>query len=220
MVKRLGIVDIYPKPADTLIVDVSRVFYHTVLSHGGSPSDLIASIEERLSNYSDAIKKIVVFDKYQDISAKDHDRMRRASEVVIDYDFSIASHLPKRDAVMKSKLNKRKLASVLGTFDLGKSTTVETRDDCTFLHDEADVTMVSFVLEAAKSGQSVIRVLSDDTDVFVLLVYWMNRANLLCKVQMEHWDESVLDIKVTCAYLGQKCLQLPGMHALRGCDTT
>ena len=58
-----------------------------------------------LSNYPDA-NKVVVFDKYQDVSAKDHERMRRASEVVIDYELSVASHLPKRDAIMKSKSNK------------------------------------------------------------------------------------------------------------------
>ena len=37
---------------------------------------------------------------------------------------------------------------------------------------------------------------------------------------MERWDGSVLDIKATCNNLGQKCLHLPGMHALSGCDTT
>ena len=72
---------------------------------------------------------------------------------------------------MKSKSNKRKLASVLGTFNLGKNTTMETCDDGSFQLDEVDDTMVSFVLEAAKSGQRVIRVRSDDTDLFVLLVY-------------------------------------------------
>ena len=36
-------------------------------------------------------------------SAKDHERLRRASEGVIDYELSISSTLPKRDAVMKSK---------------------------------------------------------------------------------------------------------------------
>ena len=170
LVKRLGVVVTSPKSADTIIVDVSQLFYHIIWPHGGSPSELIASIEELLSKYSEATKKIVVFDKYHDISAKDHERMRRASEVVIDCDLSIASHLPKRDAIMKSKSNKRKLASVLGTFNLGENTTVETGDDCIFKHDEADVTMVSFVLEATKSGQSVIQILSDDTDVFIPLL--------------------------------------------------
>ena len=105
LVKRLGAVATSPKSADTIIVDVSQLFYHIIWPHGGSPSELIASIEERLSKYPEATKKIVVFDKYHDISAKDHERMRRASEVVIDYDLSIASHLPKRDAIIKSKSN-------------------------------------------------------------------------------------------------------------------
>ena len=41
---------------------------------------------------------------------------------------------------------------------------------------------------------TVIRVLIDDTDVFVLFVYWVYRADLelLCKVQVERWDRTVL----------------------------
>ena len=42
---------------------------------------------------------------------------------------------------------------MLSTFNLGKITTVVTGDDGTFRHNEAGVT---FVLEAAKSGQSVV----------------------------------------------------------------
>ena len=82
---------------------------------------------------------------------------------------------------MKSNLNKRNLDSVLGNFNLGESTTVETGDKDT-LSDEADVTMVSFLLETANSGQSVIRVLSDDTYVFVLLMYWINRTDFFVMV--------------------------------------
>ena len=37
---------------------------------------------------------------------------------------------------------------------------------------------------------------------------------------MERWDGTVLNINATCADLGPKCLQLLGMHALSGCDTT
>ena len=40
-----------------------------------SPCELIASNEEHLSNYPRASKKSVVFDKYQDIAAKDYDRI-------------------------------------------------------------------------------------------------------------------------------------------------
>ena len=45
------------------------------------------------NNYTGDTRKFHGFDNYKDISAKDNDRMWRASEVVIDYDLSIASHL-------------------------------------------------------------------------------------------------------------------------------
>ena len=37
---------------------------------------------------------------------------------------------------------------------------------------------------------------------------------------MERWNGIVLDINETCTELGPKSLQLLGMHALSGCDTT
>ncbi len=171
--KRLGVLEVLPTPADIVIVDVSQLFYHIVWPHGGSPADLITSIQGRLGHYPDGTEKIIVFDKYQDVSAKDNERMRRAGEVILDYELSITSPLPKRDGILKSKNNKWRLASVLGTFSLGENATMDTQDDGAFGHDEADITMISYILEAAYDGKGVIRVLSDDTDVFVLLVYWV-----------------------------------------------
>ena len=78
----------------------------------------------------------------------------------------------------------------------------------------------SFLLEAAKLGQNVICILRDDTDVFVLLAYWVNWADLQCKVQMERWDGSVLGINVISADPGQTWFQLLCMHVLSGCDTS
>ena len=172
--------------------------YHIVWPHSGSPSDLIESIKGRLCHYSNNSDKIIVFDKYHNISAKDHKRIRRASEVIIDYELSIASSLPKRDVILKSKNNKRRLANVLCTFTVGENVKMESPDDGSFGHDETDVTIASYVLAAAKNGKKVIRVLSDDTDIFVLLVYWVYQAELQCKVQMERWDGAVLDINATC----------------------
>ena len=98
------------------------------------------------------------------MSAKDHERMQRAGEVIIDY-------------------------------ELSKNVTMETIDNGAFDH---DITIISYVLAAANYGKNVI-------SVFVLLVYWVYRA------KMERWDGTVL---------GPQCLQLLGMHALSGCNTT
>jgi len=138
---------------------------------------------------------------------------------IVDYELSITSPLPKRDAILKRKSNKRQLASVLCTLSMGDTVTVETRDDGAFSHDEADVTLDSCDIQAASHSKSVICVLSDDTDFFVLLVYWVHRAGLQCMVQMERRDGTVLDINATCADLDKKFLQLLGVHPLSGCDT-
>ena len=57
-------------------------------------------------------------------------------------------------------------------------------------------------------------ILRVDTDAFVLLLYWVNLADIECKVQMERCDGSVLDTNATCPDLGQKCMQLPGSLTL------
>ena len=142
LVKRLGVLEILPVLADIVIVDVSQLIYHIVWPHGGSPSDLIASIQGRLGHYPDGTEKVVVFDKYKDISAKDHEIMRRAGEVFSNYNLSISSLLPKRDTILKSKNNKRRLASVLHTFDVEEDVTMDSPDDRAYGHDEADITMM------------------------------------------------------------------------------
>ena len=144
LVKRLGVLETLPMAPEIVIIDVSQLFYHMVWPHGGSPSNLIASIQSYLGRYPNDTDKIVVFDKYNTLSAKDHERMRHAGEVMLDYELSITTSLPKRDAILKSNNNKRRLASVLSTFSTGENVTMETRDDGVFDHDEADVTMVSY----------------------------------------------------------------------------
>ena len=215
LVKYLGVLDIFPTLADIIIIDVPQLFYHIVWPLGGWPSDLIASTQGRLSHYPDGTEK-----KYQDVSAKDHERMWRTVENIVDYYFSITSLLLKRDAILKSKNNNQKPASVLCTSTVEDNFTMDTQNDSAFGHDEADMTMISFVLEAAKHGKDAICVLSDSKDVFVLLMYWVYRAELQCKIQIEWWDGTVLDINATCYDLALQTLQLLCMYALSGCDTT
>ena len=48
-----------------------------------------------------------------------------------------------------------------------------------------EFTVIFYVIDAANSAKNMIRVLSEDTDVFVLLVWWVYREEMECKVQME-----------------------------------
>ena len=62
---------------------------------------------------------------------------------------------------------------------------IDNRYNGGFEHDEADVTMIACALQAAESGKPVIRILTDDIDVFVLLVYWVWKMQLHSAVHME-----------------------------------
>ena len=76
------------------------------------------------------------------------------------------------------------------------------------------------MLKVAADGTQTIHILSDDTDVFVLLVYWTSRMWVVTKILMEKWNGDVLDVNKTIERFGpRKCSQLLGVHALSGCDT-
>ena len=120
---------------------------------------------------------------------------------------------------MRNKHNKLLLSKVLSAYSFGEEVTVESATDGLFNHDKADITMISYLLMTAQCDTQVIRIPSDDTNVFVLLVYWVYRNKIQATVQMERWDGAIWDIDATCAQLGTKCLQILGMTYLTGSDT-
>ena len=110
-----------------------------------------------------------MFDRYDHVSPKNHERMRRGAGVgSTNYKRAINSPLPNRDAILKNKHNKRQLSHVLSTFDMGTAVTIDTQYTGVFGHEEADVTIISYVLQALGEGNNVVPVLCDDKDVFVL----------------------------------------------------
>ena len=162
---------------------------------------------------------LVIFDSYDDRSAKDHERIRRAGEGAANYNITISIKLPCRDAIMKSKANKKALARVLSTFNLGNNVTMVGREESICSHDEADITIISYLLEAVKNGKNSVRLIRDNTNVFVLLIYWVWRLQITARVQLDRWYGAILNINESSSLLGATSLQLLGMHALSGCDT-
>ena len=134
LVKHLGVIECTPATADIVTVDVQHLLYRIVWPHGSSPSDVIESFRCRLSRSPTRLRKSLSLISTK-MFRKDHERMRRAAEVPIDYELSITSPLPQRDAIMKSENNKRKLASVVFTFTVGDMTTTESPEDSAFDQD-------------------------------------------------------------------------------------
>ena len=82
---------------------------------------------------------------------------------------------------------------------------IDSRYNGGFEHDEAGVTMIAYLPQAGESGKSVIRILTDDTDVFVLLVHLVWKMQLHSAVQIERWNGVVIDINATCLFTLSPC---------------
>ena len=95
------------------------------------------------------------------------------------------------------------------------------RSDLETFHEEADVIMVQQVAQIAQSGAKSISVISDDTDVFVLLLHFYAELDLTCGRRMEATgsDRTVIDIAATVREHSDVVTNLLAMHCLSGCDT-
>jgi hypothetical protein len=77
------------------------------------------------------------------------------------------------------------------------------------------------MVRLAENGTPNIKVICDDTDVFVLLIHFFNEKQLSCGVFMESpiAGRSVIDIGASAAQHKDIAHHLPAAHALTGCDT-
>ena len=71
------------------------------------------------------------FDRYDDLSANDHERMRRVGVGSTAYKITTTN----RDAILKNKYHKRELSRVLSLFNFDLNVTMDSRDDGVFTGD-------------------------------------------------------------------------------------
>ena len=77
------------------------------------------------------------------------------------------------------------------------------------------MTIVSYLIKLHQ-GKRHIQILADNTDIFVLLLffYWILKPS--AHVTMKKYDGKIIDIKAKAMKLGEKCLDLLATHALFG----
>ncbi len=148
--KCLGIPVENPPSPNEVYVDGSQLLYHIAwpVVGKGKVENVAAGMQERIKNVKGT--KYVVFDRFQPLTAKVHERQRRAGEGATAYNLSLQTMLPGREAVLKNTSNKIKLCQLLCTFDIGGDVQMISKDDCIAWHDEADIILISYVLDAAK----------------------------------------------------------------------
>ena len=152
----------------------------------------------------------LVFDRYHEFSIKSATRLGRSGQQDSRrHKLSLQTPLPSQKVVLTVTENKVQLIDIICQYLIkssqhekashhrlvitGQANTpmevqravVNYRDDLTTTHEEADVIMIQQVAAVANDGARHIKVLSDDTDVFILLVYHFKELNLQCSLTME-----------------------------------
>ena len=94
-------------------------------------------------------------------------------------------------------------------------------DECMFGHKAADVNMDIIICRDDVKGTRLSPnvTVSDNTDVFVLLVHLHWKLRPLAEITKKWFDGKTIDINATAMALGDKCIQRLPIHAITGCDS-
>ena len=191
IVKKLAIISTEPCPPDEVIVDGGQLLYHIVWPCGDTISTVATSMATILKNHS-VIPTKIIFDRYGNVSAKDHERSRRAGGAVpAEYNLTLTSPLPNRDIIMKSKAKKRLISRLLCTCTMDSHILMVGEDEGLLNHDEADVLMISYMRPWERARRSYVSSVAIQTFLFfwfsglgslwsLICFLWKSRMGVCC----------------------------------------
>ena len=198
-------------PPDVLIVDGNQLLYR--IQWTSTIPELASNLVTHCRTFvPTATLLVVVFDRYMSGSIKTLERDRRRLETSGDNG---------RNRLLRDTPSKIHLIENLVRELVHKQNVIIGGG----WQEEADCNIIQCLGQClATGGVDHVQVLTDDTDVFVLLLYFWSTV---WKTEMPHaWvtmrkrDRRIVVINDTVQKLGEcYCKQLPGFHALTGCDT-
>ncbi|KAJ8366608.1 hypothetical protein AAFF_G00348540 [Aldrovandia affinis] len=232
--------------ADITVIDGSALLWTIHWPADGTVADFIENVKTRLTSYLSESDVYLIFDRYYDYSIKSVTRDVRETGVNKKHHLLLSTKLPAQKVVLSSIENKKQLNLLLceeltqdRLFHLRstnkhklvvtgedpcpieiKMEERRTRYDLENQQEEADTIIVQQVLGCAGEAHQ-ISVVSDDTDVFILLLHHYHQAGLDVPLIMESpcKGRAIVDIKSTLAKHSQIVKNLLPAHAISGCDT-
>ena len=231
--------------SDVVIIDGCALFWHISWPLNGLVKDLATSFYDFIAKYfRDDINVHLIFDRYFKYSIKGQTRKQRIGNVANKCIFSLQTPLQTREATLSSSDNKVQIVDLISTFLIEKFkltcfsnrfvvtfsefTPVQVqlgvvipRSDLYSTHEEADVNIVRQCFSCIDEGAKRVKVLCDDTDVFILLMVFSYRLKVESDILMESFNSnrSVINIIQSKNKHSSIMPSLIAAHALSGCDS-
>lgn len=236
----------FSTPPDVIVLDGCAILWVVRWPAHGLVQDFIKNFLDYLSRHLNITDTYLIFDRYYDNSVKDITRSSRAGkDASRQHQLSLLTPLPSQKVCLTVKKNKVQLINLIWLYirehqDLlpqngnalvvtGSLPTpmqvsdgqVQERQDLRTTHEEADVIIAQQVVHLAETGHSNIRVLADDTDVFVLLLHFYKQRQLTCNLVMmgTSLGRKCADIKATVEKHEDIIEDILPAHVLSGCDS-
>ena len=231
---------------DAIILDGCAILWVINWPSHGIVEDYIKNLVHYISLSLALGDTYLVFDRYYDNSIKQTTRTSRAgNNASRQHQLSLLTPLPPQKVCLTVTKNKVQLINLICVYlrersDLlpqnGKllvvtgadpipmeicNGNIRERADLRTTHEEADVIIIQQAVHSANSGKNSIRVIADDTDVFILLIHFYKINQLTCNMVMigSSSGRKCVDIKETVEkHLDIIDNVLPA-HVLSGCDT-
>ena len=185
----------------------------------------------------------LVFDRYYKYSINGQTRKQRTGNISNHHIFSMNTPLPGKEVTLISSANKVQLIDLISRYIIEKlrcvtfhgrfivtfsdPTPVQVeggiatpRTDLRTTHEEADVNIIRQCLSCIEDGAKCVKVLCDDTDVFILLTVYAFRYQVQSQILMESFssNRTLVNINETCKKHAAIVPSLIGAHAISGCD--
>ena len=189
LVKCIGVSASTSPAPDVVMVDAGQLLHHVVW-----PVDRIAEewLQASVLNCPTTLlfpKKCIIQDA---TSTKDHERTIRGIATAVR--LTPNTLLPCQYIVLHTTTNKSLFNGIL--YGSPRQCNIQLVNKLAYAvaHAEADITLCSYMLNATAHGVQKIRILSDDTDICILLMCCISRLRLVANIQMENWNGDVHDV--------------------------
>ena len=234
--------------ADAIVIDGCALLWSVHWPEKGTVKEYVDNFISHVSKKAQYSDVYLTFDRYYDYSIKSVTRGARGGKhAARRHHLNLTSLLPTQKVVLQVHANKIQLIDIICNHlidrclaigePLQHKIVVSGRDpvpielfcgyqlqrtDLRTTHEEADVTMIYQVLQIAKMDDvQTVKVISDDTDVFVLLLHFSEQEKLKCSIILEptSCERTSVDIQATVKQNADIIPNLLAAHGLTGCDT-